>query len=86
MGSVIGDTSTSRNDAAENIMKVSAASCARGMLSKAGCGETLIAPDLRHWVTGLIVQSLPDGVGRKIMLPEMRKRRDEEAEKIRKGD
>jgi 17beta-estradiol 17-dehydrogenase / very-long-chain 3-oxoacyl-CoA reductase len=86
IGSLIGDTSTSRNDAAENIMKVSAASCARGMLAKAGCGETLVAPDLRHWVTGLIVQSLPDGVGRKIMFSEMRKRREEEGEKIRKGE
>jgi 17beta-estradiol 17-dehydrogenase / very-long-chain 3-oxoacyl-CoA reductase len=86
MGSLIGDTATSRNDAAENIMKVSAASCARGMLSKAGCGETLVAPDLRHWALGLIMQNLPDGVGRKIMFPEMRKRRDEEIEKIRKGN
>jgi 17beta-estradiol 17-dehydrogenase / very-long-chain 3-oxoacyl-CoA reductase len=85
MGSLIGDTATSRNDAAENIMKVSAASCAKGMLAKAGCGETLVAPDLRHWITGLIVENLPEGVGRKIMFPEMRKRREEEVEKIRKG-
>lgn len=88
MGSLIGDTATSRNDAADNGMKVPASSCAKGMLGKIGCGETLVAPDWRHWITGLIVLSLPDGVGRKIMLPEMRKRREEEVKKIeeeRKG-
>lgn len=88
IGSVIGDTATSRNEAADNGLKVPAASCAKGMLAKVGCGETLVAPDLRHWFTGLIVQSLPDGVGRKIMFSEMRKRRAEESSKIeleRKG-
>jgi 17beta-estradiol 17-dehydrogenase / very-long-chain 3-oxoacyl-CoA reductase len=88
MGSLIGDTASSRNEAADNGFKVSAESCAKGMLAKAGCGETLVAPDFRHWITGLVVQSLPDGVGRKIMLPEMRKRRQEEirkAEQQKKG-
>jgi len=88
IGSLIGDTATSRNEAADNGLKVPAASCARGMLAKAGCGETLVAPDWRHWITGLIVMSLPDGVGRKIMIPELRKRRQEEiskAEQQKKG-
>lgn len=84
IGSIIGDTATSRNEAADNGLKVPAASCAKGMLAKVGCGETLVAPDLRHWFTGLIVQSLPDGVGRKIMFSEMRKRRAEEVGKIEK--
>lgn len=88
MGSLIGDTATSRNEAADNGLKVPAAACARGMLGKVGCGESLVAPDWRHWITALIVLNLPDGVARKIMLPEMRKRRDEEVAKIereRKG-
>jgi len=82
LGSLIGDTASSRNEAANNGLKVSAPSCAKGMLAKVGCGETLVAPDWRHWITGLIVLSLPDGVGRKIMLPELRKRRQEEIGKI----
>jgi 17beta-estradiol 17-dehydrogenase / very-long-chain 3-oxoacyl-CoA reductase len=82
IGSVIGDTATSRNESADNGLKVPASSCAKGMLAKVGCGETLVAPDWRHWITGLIVLSLPDGVGRKIMLPELRKRRQEEIAKI----
>ncbi|KAM0706127.1 hypothetical protein Q7P35_006676 [Cladosporium inversicolor] len=82
IGSVIGDTASSRNEAANNGLKVPASSCARGMLAKVGCGETLVAPDWRHYLTGLIVLSLPDGVGRKIMLPELRKRRQEEISKI----
>ena len=85
MGSLIGDTATSRNEAADNGLKVPASACAIGMLSRVGCGETLVAPDWRHWITGLIVTSLPDGVGRKIMLPEMRKRREEEIRKL-EGD
>ena len=78
MGSLIGDTASSRNEAASNGFKVTAESCAKGMLAKAGCGETLVAPDFRHFITGLVVQSLPDGVGRKVMFPELRKRRQEE--------
>jgi hypothetical protein len=81
MGSIIGDTASSRNEAANNGLKVPASSCAKGMLAKVGCGETLVAPDLRHWLTGSLVLSLPDGVGRKIMLPELRKRRQEEIAK-----
>lgn len=83
-GSLIGDTASSRNEAADNGLKVSARDCARGMLGKVGCGETLIAPDWRHWITGMLVLSLPDGIGRTIMLPEMRKRREEERAKAEK--
>lgn len=82
MGSLIGDTATSRNEAADNGLKVPAASCAKGMLARVGCGETLVAPDLRHWLTGTLVTSLPESVRRKIMSTELRKRRSEEIGKL----
>lgn len=85
MGSLIGDTATSRNEAADNGLKVSAAACAKGMLAKVGCGETLVAPDWRHWLTGTIVTSFPESVRRKMMSTELRKRRKEEIEKLEGG-
>lgn len=83
MGSLIGDTATSRNEAADNGLKVPAAACAKGMLARVGCGETLVAPDWRHWLTGTIVTSLPESVRRRIMSSELRKRRTEEIEKLK---
>lgn len=78
MGSLIGDTTSSRNTSADNGMKVPAADCAKGMLAKVGCGETLVAPDWRHWATSLVIVGLPDSVARKMLAPEMRRRREEE--------
>ena len=81
MGSLIFDTATSRNEAKEGglgLMKVTAQACARGMLGKVGCGETLVAPDWRHWVTANVVLCLPEGVARRVMFPELRARREEE--------
>lgn len=77
-GSLIGDTASSRNEAKDNGLKVSAADCAKGMLGKVGCGETLVAPDWRHWITGAGLLALPEGVGRGALVPEMRRRREEE--------
>lgn len=78
MGSLIGDTTSSRNTTADNGMKVPAADCAKGMLAKAGCGETLVAPDWRHWATSLVILMLPESVGRKLLGPEMKRRREGE--------
>ena len=82
MGSLIFDTATSRNDSKANIMTVSPQACARGMLAKVGCGETLVAPDWRHWVTANLVLCLPEGMARRVMYPELRKRREEEEMKV----
>ncbi|KAM0721428.1 hypothetical protein Q7P37_002352 [Cladosporium fusiforme] len=78
MGSLIGDTTSSRNTTSDNGMKVPANDCAKGMLAKVGCGETLVAPDWRHWITSLVIFWLPEGVGRRLIAPEMRRRREEE--------
>lgn len=79
MGSLIGDTSSSRNTSVGGAMKPSANDCAKGMLAKVGCGETLVAPDWRHWATSLIIMVLPDSVARKLLGPEMKRRKEEEA-------
>jgi 17beta-estradiol 17-dehydrogenase / very-long-chain 3-oxoacyl-CoA reductase len=85
MGSLIFDTATSRNDSKRNLMTVSARDCARGMLAKVGCGETLVAPDWRHWLTANVVLLLPEGVCRRVMGGELRKRREEEVGKLEGG-
>jgi 17beta-estradiol 17-dehydrogenase / very-long-chain 3-oxoacyl-CoA reductase len=85
MGSLIFDTATSRNESKAGVMTVSARDCARGMLAKVGCGETLVAPDWRHWLTANVVFCLPEGVSRRVMYPELRKRREEEVAKL-EGD
>jgi 17beta-estradiol 17-dehydrogenase / very-long-chain 3-oxoacyl-CoA reductase len=82
LGSLIFDTATSRNDNKANAMTVSAQACARGMLARVGCGETLVAPDWRHWVTANLVLCLPEGVARRVMYPELKKRRVEEVAKL----
>jgi hypothetical protein len=85
MGSLIFDTATSRNDSKGNLMTVTAQACAKGMLAKVGCGETLVAPDWRHWVTANVVLCLPERVARMVMYPELRKRREEEVAKLEGG-
>ena len=85
IGSLIFDTATSRNEAKDGglgFMKVTARDCARGMLGKVGCGETLVAPDWRHWVTAGVVRCLPEGVARRAMFGELRGRRAEELKKL----
>jgi 17beta-estradiol 17-dehydrogenase / very-long-chain 3-oxoacyl-CoA reductase len=84
MGSLIFDTATSRNDSKGNLLTVTAQACARGMLARVGCGETLVAPDFRHWLTANLVLCLPERVARRVMYPELRKRRAEEVEKLGK--
>jgi len=89
MGSLIFDTATAKNETEGGglgFMRVSARDCARGMLGRAGCGETLVAPDWRHWVTANVMLCLPESVARRAVYPELRKRREEEREKLEKQE
>jgi hypothetical protein len=57
----------------------------RVLSGRVGCGESLLAPDWRHWVKETVVCGLPERVGWKSMGPEMRNRREEKREGERKG-
>lgn len=89
LGALIFDTATARNSSAEDgggglagLMRVSANACARGILHKVGCGETLVAPDWRHWATANLMLCLPEKIARGVLFGAVEGRRREEVERL----